>query len=81
MLQELTGSLKITDAFNDTKQLQSLYSRPVGIRVVRSILDDLLSMAGDPTALRKGLSAGDSEVTGSVMTAVTLYVSLSHVTE
>lgn len=59
VLQDLSGSLQITDAFNDMKQLQILYSRPVGVRIVHAILDDLLSVAGGPTALRKALTSGD----------------------
>ncbi|KAK6319171.1 hypothetical protein J4Q44_G00103820 [Coregonus suidteri] len=73
-LQDLSGSLQITDAFNDMKQLQIIFSRPVGVRIMRSILDDLLSVAGGPTALRKALTSGDSEVFRTVMTAVTLSV-------
>lgn len=74
VLQDLACTLHFTDAFNDTKQLQILFSRPVGFRIVSSILNDLLSVAGAPIALRKALSARDSEVTGTVMTAVTVSV-------
>lgn len=70
VLQDLAGTLHFTDAFND----RILFYRPVGVRIVRSILNDLLSVAGAPIALRKALSARDSEVTGTVMTAVTVSV-------
>lgn len=69
VLQDLACTLHFTDAFNDTKQLQILFSRPVGFRIVSSILNDLLSVAGGPIALRKAFSAGDSKVTRTVMKA------------
>lgn len=65
MLQDLACTLHFTDAFND----RILFYRPVGVRIVRSILNDLLSVAGGPIALRKAFSAGDSKVTRTVMKA------------
>ena len=73
-LQELFTTGNFTDAFRASNQIRICFSKPVGVRIVNSLLGDLLSVAGGPAALERLLSVGEEALMGSILSGIVINV-------
>ena len=73
-LQELFTTGNFTDAFRAANQIHICFSKPVGVRIVKSLLGDLLSVAGGPAALKSLLSVGGEALMGSILSGIVINV-------